>query len=330
MTALRLMMGFLLVCTAIQAAPKLSVVIQEPWSDVFGGKEAVFHVVISSREATRGRVVWRYAAGGKTIARQEREVSIAPSRPESVVILLPVPEVKEGVILSTMLSVSMIENGALQATVTLEKTLWVFPPDPFAGRQEWLKGLNLYLFDPEEKTAQRFKKAHIPFQCVPNYDALSNIRNGLVMIGEGISFKDYRGLWNQLMVMASNGVSVLCLAPAEGSLRLLAPDDPAWPAPAGMKLEQTVFIRRLDKRLDADAWPPDGVICARTFVVRGERGAVVSEIAPAASGDWSWIEIEGHLPRGRLIVCCFAMVEKWEVSPAPRFLLERILQYMSE
>ena len=85
MTALRLMMGLLLVCTATQAAPKLSLVIQEPWNDVFGGKEAVFHVLIVAREAVQGRVVWRYSAGDKTIARQEREVSVTPGRPENVV-----------------------------------------------------------------------------------------------------------------------------------------------------------------------------------------------------------------------------------------------------
>src|SRR5450759_926233 len=98
MTALHLMIGSLLVSTAIQAAPKLSLVIQEPWKDVFGGKEAVFHVVISSREAAPGRVVWRYSAGDKTIARQEREVSVVSGRPESVEIRFLVPEVKEGVI----------------------------------------------------------------------------------------------------------------------------------------------------------------------------------------------------------------------------------------
>ena len=330
MRTIGLMLGFLLVCTAAQAAPKLAIVMQESWSDVFGGKEAVFHVLVGARETTRGRLAWRYAAGDKTIARQEREIDVAPGRSQNVEIRLPVPEVKAGVILNTTLSVAVNENGAAQATATLEKTLWVFPPDPFAGRAEWLKEQNFWLFDPERKTAERFEKSHIPFKRISDVGAFQDVRNGVVVIGEGVSFKVYRGLWDQLMAVASSGVPVLCLAPAEGSVPLLAPDESAFPAPASLKLEKAAIIRKLDKRLDAEAWPPDGLICLRTLTVRGERGAVIGEMAPPAAGGWPWIEMSGGLPRGRLIVCCFAVIKKWETGPAPRFLLERVLQYMSE
>lgn len=322
------MMGFLLGCTAIQAAPKLSLVIQEPWNNVFGGKEAVFHVLISAREATPGRMASRYSAGNKTIASQEREVSVAPDRPESVEVRLPVPEVKEGVILSTTLSVSMIENNAAQPTATLEKTIWVFPPDPFAGRAEWLKKLNILLFDPEKKTADSFEKAGIPFQRVANLETLANVKDEIIVVGEGISFNDFKGLPGLLFKAAANGAAVLCLAPSGGIVNLPGMGGESdLPAPRSMKFDRNEIITRLDKRLDAVAWPPDGVIAVNTTAMRSARGAVIGEVEKGGA-NWSWLEMSFDNSRGLFILCHFAIVEKWENGPAPRYLLARIFEYM--
>lgn len=328
MTALRLMMGFLLVCTATQAAPKLSLVIQEPWNDVFGGKEAVFHVLIIARESAQGRVVWRYSAGNKTIARQEREVSVAPTLPENLEVRLPVPEVKEGVILNTTLSVTMMENGAPQATATLEKTLWVFPPDPFAGRTEWLKKLDIRLFDPEKRTADAFEKAGIPFQRVANMEALSEVKDRIIVVGEGVSFNDFKGLLSLLFKAAARGVSVLCLAPSGGTLSLPGTGESELPAPRSMKFARNEIIARLDKRLDAVAWPPDSVIAVSTMALRSARGAVVGEVEKGGA-NWSWLEMSFNDSRGMFILCHFAIVEKWETGPAPRYLLAGIMEYLA-
>lgn len=322
------MMGFLLVCTAIQAAPKLSLVIQEPWNDVFGGKEAVFHVVINNREATQGRVVWRYAAGGKTIVRQEREVSLVPNRPENVEIILPVPEVKDGVILNTMLSVSVLENGALEAAATLEKTIRIFPPDPFAGRAEWLKKLDIRLFDPEKRTAGFFDKAGIPFQRVANIEALAEVKDGIIIVGEGISFNDFKGLSGLLLKAAARGTPVLCLAPSRGTFNLPGTGESEMPDPRSMTFHRNEIITRLDKRLDAVAWPPDGVIAFSTMAMRSARGAVVGEVEKGGA-NWSWLEMSFNDPHGMFILCHFAIVEKWETGPAPGFLLTKILEYLT-
>lgn len=327
MTAIRLTMIFLLGCTAIQAAPKLSVVIQEPWNDVFGGKEAVFHVLISARETTQGRMASRYSAGDKTIARQEREVSVAPDRPESVEVRLPVPEVKEGVILSTTLSISMIENGAAQATATLDKTIWVFPPDPFASRTEWLKKLAIQLFDPEKRTADSFEKAGIPFQRVANMEALSNAKDEIIIVGEGISFNDFKGLPGLLFKAAARGASVLCLAPGGGTVNFPGMGESELPAPRSMKFDRNEIITRLDKRLDAVTWPPDGIIAVNTTAMRSARGAVIGEVEKGGA-NWSWLEMSFGNSRGMFILCHFGIVEKWENGPAPRYLLARILEYL--
>jgi len=328
MTAIRLIIGSLLVCTAIQAAPKLSLVIQEPWSDVFGGKEAVFHVLVVAREATQGRMAWRYSVGDKTIARQEREISVVPGRPESVEVRLPVPEVKEGVILNTTLSVSVIENGASQATVTLEKPLWIFSENPFADRTEWLKKLDLRLFDPEKRTADFFEKTGIPFQRVANMEALSEVKDGIIIVGEGVSFNDFKGLPSLLFKVAARGTPVLCLAPSGGIVNLPGTSESELPSPRSMKFAQNEIITRLDKRLDAVAWPPDGVIVSTTTAIRSARGAVVGEVEKGGA-NWAWLEMAFDDSRGMFILCHFAIVEKWDAGPAPRYLLARILEYLA-
>lgn len=328
MTAIRLILGSLLVCTAVKAGPKLSLGVAETWNDVFGGKEAVFHVLISARETTQGRVVWRYSAGDKTLARQEREISVAFGRPENVEVRLPVPEVKEGVILSTTLSVSVLENGSTQATATRDKTLWVFPPDPFAGRTEWLKKLDIRLFDPEKKTTECFEKAEIPFQRVANSEALAEVKDGIIIVGEGISFNDFKGLSGLLFKAAARGIPVLCLAPSGGTLSLPGTGESELPAPRSMTFHRNEIITQLDKRLDAAAWPPDGVIAGMALAIKSSRSTVVGEVEKGHT-EWPWLEMTFEHPRGKFILCHFAIIEKWEAGPAPRYLLAGILEYLT-
>ena len=57
----------------------------------------------------------------------------------------------------------------------------------------------------------------------------------------------------------------------------------------------------------------------------GERGTVNVEVTDGQG--WPWVEME-YEGGGRLIICGFAMIEQWESTPAPRFLLARMLEYV--
>jgi len=146
---------------------------QESWGNVFGGKDAVFHFSVISPESAQGTVLWQFASEGRTIARGEQAVDIAPARPAVVEIKLTVPAVKEGVIMPASLVLAVTRPGVDKAVVDVTKPLWIFPEDPFAGKTEWLKKLNLQLFDPPGKTAALFTKAGIPFNETRNIDALA-------------------------------------------------------------------------------------------------------------------------------------------------------------
>ena len=320
--------GFLLGAIEARAEPAVTVMVQEPWSNVFAEKEAVFHAVLTAREPFDGRVVWQFSADGHTIARGERAVKAGPAMPATVEVRLSVPPVKPGVIMQTTLSVGAVPTGIDKETAALGRTLWVFPEDPFAGRAEWLKKLNIQLFDPSGATAKLFTKAGVPFAEAHNVEALTGGQDSLLVVGEGVSFKEYRGLAESLIKAAAAGRPVLCLAPESGEMLLPVSGEPAGPQPASLAFGRQDLIRQLDKRLDEGGWQGAGKAVASGLKLRGDRGPVVAEVVKDAAG-WPWMELGFDKGSGKLVVCGFGIVGSWAESPTPRFLLIKVLEQVS-
>ncbi|MCG2661073.1 MAG: hypothetical protein L6437_12615, partial [Kiritimatiellae bacterium] len=153
---------------ALAGEPRVSIVAQEHWADFWGGKEILFHFAVSSDQAMTGRVGWRFSCEGRTLAQQEREIAPGPGKTEILEIRVQMPAVKEGVVLPAVLGVSMMEAGAEKSVAAVEKKIWIYPENPFVDRKEWLKKLDIRLFDPDKKTGECFEKAGIPFQRVNN------------------------------------------------------------------------------------------------------------------------------------------------------------------
>ncbi len=63
-------------------------------------------------------------------------------------------------------------------------------------------------------------------------------------------------------------------------------------------------------------------------MVDSDRGQVVARVVEGDAG-WPWLEVGFSAKRGKLIVCGFGLVKKWDAGPTPRFLLARLLDYMS-
>jgi len=296
----------------------------EQWSNVFGGKESVFHFAVSADKVVQGRLGWHFSTSGRTIVRGEAQVAVEPGQPETVEIRLRVPEVKAGVIMQALLSVSVL--GTREATSGCEKEIWIYPEDAFAIRKEWLKKLKIRLFDPEKKTAEQFENAEIPFEAARNIDSFTEITNGIVVIGEGISFKEYHGLSDMMVKTAARGIPVLCLAPAAGDMTIPGMGDSDLPVPTSMLFRQNEIITELDKRLDADAWPPDGKVKVSSIMLKGEKGPVIGEMQEGGN-KWPWIELKFG-EKGRFIFCGFGIIKKWASGPTPRFLFVKLLEYI--
>ena len=298
-------------------------------ANLFGGKEAVLSLTITATGPFRGTLGWRLASEGRTLARREQAVAVEAGAAVGVEVRFETPSVRDGTALATTLEVVLMEEGATAAAAKLTKPLWIFPANAWADRAVWLKQLNLRLFDPDGKTAALLEKEKIPYTAIRNISALAELTEGVVLVGEGISFKDYRGLARSLWQAAASGTAVLCLAPREGEILIADASEDKQPQPIRMDFRQHELIHELDKRLDAACWTTAGAGSVGVQL-KGARGPVVGEVNQTGAG-WRWIEMtfaDGQ-HKGRLVVTGLALLEKWDTSPAPRYLLLKMLEHVA-
>jgi len=298
----------------------------EQWSGVFADSKRTFHYVVKTDKPFEGLAGWRFSINPRTVSRGEVAVKAGPGKPANIAIPLEIPPVKEGIIVKATLEVTVAGQGIEAEHV---KSIWIFPRDPFVDRSRWLQDLKITLFDPEGKTAELFDKAKIPFKLTRNMASLDDLGKGLVVIGEGTSFADHRGLAETLIDVAASGLPVLCLAPVDGRLPMPGAKLPKQPPPRRVSLRRQDVIRELDKRIDSVAWPPDGRLIASRFAVVTDRDWVVAEVVSDGEG-WPWIEAQYSQKGGRLLLCGFNIVRQWDAGPAPRFLLARLFERLAD
>ena len=317
-----------LVATALAAlAEPPAVTVREPWSNLFAGKESVFHAILDG-ETFDGRLVWQFSTDGRTIARGERPVKLVHGGRETVEIQLAVPDVNPGVCVRAQLSVSAVPASEGKAVAGLDRSLWLFPSDPFAGRAEWLKKLDIRLFDPVGATTKVFDDSKVPYTAIRTVDSLDDPKEGILIVGEGVSFRDYRGLGDSLIKAAAAGWPILCLAPAGGEMVLPVRGGVDLPGLRSMTLRRQDVVQELDKRLDAGGWKNDGKPTGSGLKIRGDRGPVAAEAVNEPEA-WPWVDMAFDKGRGRLLVCGFGIVGGWAESPTPRFLLVKVLEHVS-
>lgn len=295
--------------------------------NIFCDEECEFKFKVQAAPGIKGRVVWRVAAGTATVKAGELALIVKPDASAEISIKLTIPAIKEGVVLHTKLTVSVIEHDQKRPSASFEQDLWIFPKDPFADRSEWLKKLKLNLFDPKGDTAKVFTAAKIPFEECKSVEALLETKEGVVVVGEGISFKDEKELGTAVQKLAATGLTVLILAPSEGEVPI-----PGLGGPNG-GVEDLSFrreiVRRLDKRLDPDGWLPDGKVVASSLTVKMGEDVIGGEVMPGPGG-WVWIEARHGTGKGRWAFCGLAVIAKWEASPTPRFLFAKMLEYLTD
>ena len=191
-------------------------------SNLFADSDTQLLYRLQPTAPLKGRIRWSLSVHQRTIAHGEAAVNAAAGKTIVFAFPLRTPHVKEGVVLQALCSVAVYADGE-QRQETLaahDKTLWIFPRDPFVDRRVWLKGLKITLFDPEGKTADVLEKAGFPFTLSRNIDALDGVEQGLLMIGEATAWRDHHSLGEVMVKAAARGLPVLCLAPGEGSIQL--------------------------------------------------------------------------------------------------------------
>jgi len=306
----------------------------EKWTNLAADSKMKFNFTVKAPRALKGRVTWTFAdAGTKRVfprGRGETAVAVEVGKSAMFKVPLDIPPVNAGVVLQAQLIVTIQEDGKKEAEAPYEKTLWIFPADPFAGRIKWVEGLKITLYDPDakSKTAAALKNLKIPFEEVRNPAALAELKEGLLLIGEGVSFKDEGGLADAMIQAAGRGVPVLCLAPKDGTLPLPGADN-TLPVPGSLTLHYQDIITKLDKRLDAAAWAPMNQNVVRSLAIKSDDGKVIGEIHDGTKG-WPWLQVDYPAKKGRLVLCGFPIIEQWEAGPTPRYLLARLFEHVTE
>lgn len=304
-----------------QAQGGSTLIAVEAWSAVFGEQKITLHFRARGAEKPV-RATWALAFEERVLTRGE--AAVGPTGDISIPVAIP--PVKAGVVLPLTLTVSIVGNNNT-ALASVEKRLWVYPTDVFANREEWLKNLKLRLYDPDGLTARRLDDAKIPYKRLGNADALAEGEPGIAIVGEGLSFEEYRGLPEAMMRAVAAGHSVLCLAPVAGVLPLPGSEGTEGALPSALKLRRADIISELDKRLDT-SWP-QGPPATSTLVLKASRNQVVVQVE-RSDGNWSWLECDYNEGRSALVVCSFNIMAQWDTSPTPRFLFARLLGYLDD
>jgi hypothetical protein len=286
-----------------------------------------FRVVKRKPEpAVEGRIQWHYSANQRTLARGEAEIDA--SEATQIAVILRVPEVRDGVIFRTQLTVAYVPARENSATSTLTKTLWLFPEDAFADQRDTLEDRQLLLFDPDGNTAELFAKIELPHRRIRNAIALDDREeHSYVIVGEGTSLVRNRGVAERLLSFAAAGGTVLMLAPSEGVIPM--PGEASQKGvenvaqPGELRFRQHHVIREFDKRLDSEFLPGTGDFAGSKVTLRTRLNRIGMEVSE--DGDWPWFTIEYPETKGRFVFCGFNIVRNWSNGPAPRYLLNRIL-----
>lgn len=253
-------------------------------------------------------------------------MSVDKTTPADVEISLQLPGVGEGIVFDTDFTVQLLDSRD-DVVAEHQRVLRLFPSDVFSDRREWLDDLKIVLFDPEGKTSELFDEATIPYKKARSLTVLEKSKEGIVVIGEGVSLADHRNLPEVMVRLAAARVSVLCLAPADGQMAF--PDSEVeQPDSTSISFRRTDVITQLDKRLDAQAWAPDGKLAVAGLEMTSFRGRVLLAVTKSPQA-WPWFE--ATYPRGgRLIVCGFGIISCWQAGPTPRYLLARIFERLSK
>ncbi|MGL6096841.1 MAG: hypothetical protein ACRC7O_13725, partial [Fimbriiglobus sp.] len=317
LTALLLAIGALGAGAVAHAADPAAISVNpvHVFGNVFAEQDVELRVRVDAPKGWAGRLSWRLSFEGRTLAARDADVTAAAVVP----LRLPIPPVKNGAALGLKLAVLVAGDG--NTTAAWGTDVWAFPKDPFAGRAEWLKELKLTVFDPPGATAKALAGLNIPFADQANPAALADLTGGVLVVGEGLSFKEYPGLSAELAKAAARGVAVLVLAPADGELDVPGLDG-TGPAELGFRKD---IVRRLDKRLDPDGWAGAGKPVTASLAVKSSDSTAVGVVGPTG---WPWAE--ARFPgTGRWAFCGYAVTARWDDGPAPRYFFATVLEHLA-
>jgi hypothetical protein len=315
---------------ATSGAASPEIVVRNLPQNVFADTKVDVELQLSEPADETKRITWSLeAVGGRALKRGDVFIDAGKSAAR---VSCEFPPLRETVVLPLVFRATLVKTGVQKSTVgagnavgeriTLEHKVWVFPRSGWIRPRDAEAEPKLALFDPGATTAKLLTEAAAAFEPTSNVAALGELKKSLVLVGEGLDFREYPDLGPALWRAAAAGNRVVCLAPASGSLPFA--DQPANPRPSSFLLRRDDVLTDLDVRFDAELWSGAEGLRTVRFAPRGEGNVPSLEMTDDA-GAWPWLEVRFADTGGALVVCGFGLTEGWEKSPTPRYLLARLL-----
>lgn len=294
-------------------------------STFFSGGSISIPVEVGNADSTQ--LSWSLYVAGVSVARRELALDIDADGRARHAINLELPNTSRGVPIEALLRLSLIDSRGNIVT-EIESPIYVLDPDPFQHRRQWLENLNIHLYDPDGATIAVFEKNGIPFEQIVNPAAFHSAQGGMLIIGEGLSLRESRGLMDAVFKAVRSGIPAIVLSPTEGEMQLPGLGAGArHDQPPSMSLEGRDVIRRLDKRLDSASWGAGRDCVLRYFQLAAYRNS--PEVVLAADPGWAWIALDWQ-DGTRARLCGFAIMRDWDMSPTPRYLFLSILEEITK
>ncbi len=276
---------------------------------------------------------WTLIANGRTLAQGNgKPMPVLNSKGSTsgsiMIATVQLPTLNESVVLTAELKLTWSENGK---TYDHKRSITLYSDDPFSSRQTLFEQANIQLFDLVGNTAERLDAHEIPYAVLPNLSAIDSTNKGIILVGEGVSFRKQRQLAETLLLAAQRGLQVLCLAPSEGDFSLTVQSGNTRTQPSRVLLERDDFVLRYDKRFDTIARGSLWVLTTKKNAVLFRAGAA-PDLDPLDS--WALLTCDfparsEETPGGRLIVCSAGIIQRWNISPVPRYLFIHFLQELT-
>jgi len=317
----------------VSAQPKekaVTIARRAEWTTAFGDEAVKVQLAVEVPPSTTGRLLWAVTTLER-IALARGEVPIDASR--EVEFSLQLPTVKPGFVLPALLTANFIVDRQREVSAKYESPLWIYPRDPIHNRLQWLTQLTLTVYDPPGATIACLANTKIPFVQISNISALGETSKGLVLIGEGSSFREDRALPEIIVQLARRGVPVLCLTPSQGDVVIPRRQEGAGASLQGLNFHCHDIIAKLDKHLDTDQWMLQRATPSHTLALCSGGSRVLAEIVTGEEG-WTWLEMQfgapkTSTPQTRLVITSLPVIKHWDDGPTPRYLFVRLLEHVA-
>ncbi|NOQ17269.1 MAG: hypothetical protein GQ581_09430 [Methyloprofundus sp.] len=313
----------LLLIPAIASA--LTISTANNWAGIFAGQSAAYAISLSNDQHTAVFLKWRLVAKNRTLAQGQDTIRFAENTSISSHIVLQTPKMKSGVMLKAKLIIDAVDTEHPQLKDHVEAKLGIYSTDLSQFDLLNTDKLNVQLFDPEGQTGQFLTHLQIPYHAISKQQLLnSTATEGLIIVGENIALDQQRGLMQGLIELASLGQKILLLQPKAGTIPLteLAVQQNGQ-APELLLRHNSVT----NSFAQEYAWDLPSTNNLYGLSLTHHRQAILLQITPYQTGDWSWLQLNYTQSQGQLIVSLLPFNKVINDYPIPQLIFRKLLVY---